>query len=57
MTQIGLPFAWPASPSDDEFLVTPSNARAAHTLEHWGAWPVMTAILTGPRKSVRLTMR
>lgn len=53
MTQIGLPFAWPASPSDDEFLVTPSNARAAHTLEHWGAWPVMTAILTGPRKSGR----
>lgn len=53
MSQIALPFAWPASPGDDEFLVTPSNARAAHALEHWGAWPVMTAILTGPRKSGR----
>ena len=51
--QIGLPLAWPAAPRDDEFLVTPSNARAAHALEHWGAWPVMTAILTGPRKSGR----
>ncbi|WP_298670014.1 DnaA/Hda family protein [uncultured Sphingomonas sp.] len=53
MSQIALPLEWPADPRDEEFLVTPSNARAAHTLEHWGAWPVMTALLTGPRKSGR----
>lgn len=51
--QIALPLEWPADPRDEEFLVTPSNARAAHTVEHWGAWPVMTALLTGPRKSGR----
>lgn len=53
MSQIALPLAWPADPRDDEFLVTPSNARAAHQVEHWGAWPVMTALLVGPRKSGR----
>lgn len=51
--QIALPLGWPARPRDDAFLVTPSNARAAHLLHHWGAWPVMTALLTGPRKSGR----
>lgn len=51
--QIALPLAWPADPRDDDFLVTQSNARAAHVLEHWAAWPVMTAILAGPRKSGR----
>lgn len=40
-------------PRDDAFLVTPSNARAAQTLEHWATWPVMAAVLTGPRKSGR----
>ena len=53
MSQIALPLAWPDDPRDDAFLVTPSNARAAHQLEHWGAWPVMAAVLTGPRKSGR----
>jgi chromosomal replication initiation ATPase DnaA len=53
MSQIALPLGWPADPRDDAFLVTPSNARAAHTLEHWATWPVMTALLTGPRKSGR----
>ncbi|MFW2852204.1 HdaA/DnaA family protein [Sphingomonas sp. TX0543] len=53
MNQIALPLEWPADPRDEEFLVTPSNARAAHMVEHWGAWPVMTALLTGPRKSGR----
>lgn len=53
MTQIALPLDWPDDPRDDEFLVTPSNARAAHSVEHWGAWPVMTALLVGPRKSGR----
>lgn len=51
--QIALPFEWPADPRDDDFLITGSNARAAHLLEHWAAWPVMTAILAGPRKSGR----
>ena len=53
MTQIALPLGWPADPRDDAFLVTPSNARAVQTLEHTATWPVMTAILTGPRKSGR----
>ncbi len=53
MTQIALPLGWPADPRDDAFLVTPSNVRAAQTLEHWATWPVMTAVLTGPRKSGR----
>ena len=53
MSQIALPFEWPADPHDDEFLVSSSNAHAVHTLEHWGAWPVMAAILVGPRKSGR----
>jgi hypothetical protein len=53
MGQIALPLAWPPDPGDDAFLVTPSNARAAYRVEHWGAWPVMAALLTGPRKSGR----
>ncbi len=53
MTQIALPLGWPADPRDDAFLVTPANARAVQTLEHTATWPVMTAILTGPRKSGR----
>ena len=51
--QIALPLGWPPRPRDEAFLVTPSNARAAHLLDHWGAWPVMTALLVGPRKSGR----
>ena len=53
MSQIALPLAWPADPRDDEFLVTPSNARAAQVLDHWATWPVRTALLVGPRKSGR----
>ena len=53
MSQFALPFEWPADPRDDEFLVSDSNARAVHGLEHWGAWPVMAALLIGPRKSGR----
>lgn len=52
-SQIALPLGWPPRPRDEAFLVTPSNARAAHLLDHWGAWPVMTALLVGPRKSGR----
>ncbi len=50
---MALPLGWPAAPRDDAFIVTASNARAAHLLEHWGAWPVLAAVLTGPRKSGR----
>lgn len=53
MSQIALPLAWPADPRDDEFLVTPSNARAVHALDHWATWPVMATLLVGPRKSGR----
>ena len=53
MSQFALPFEWPADPRDDEFLISDSNAKAVHSLEHWGAWPVMAAMLTGPRKSGR----
>lgn len=51
--QIALPLGWPARPREDAFFVTPSNARAAHLLDHWGGWPTMTALLVGPRKSGR----
>lgn len=53
MSQIALPLAWPADPRDDEFLVTPSNVRAVHMLDRWATWPVMAALLVGPRKSGR----
>jgi chromosomal replication initiation ATPase DnaA len=53
LTQIALPLEWPADPRDDDFLVTGSNAGAAHLLEHWATWPVRTAVLAGPRKSGR----
>ena len=51
--QIALPLGWPARPRDDAFLVTPSNARAVHLLDHWASWPVMTALLIGPPRSGR----
>ena len=51
--QLALPLGWPADPKDDAFLITNSNLRAAQTLEHWETWPVMAAVLTGPRKSGR----
>jgi len=53
MSQLGLPLAWPPGPGDDEFLVTPSNSQAFQMLERWATWPVMTALLVGPRKSGR----
>jgi chromosomal replication initiation ATPase DnaA len=53
MTQIALPLGWPPDPRDDAFLVGPSNAAAVRLLDGWSGWPVMTAVLTGPRKSGR----
>lgn len=52
MTQLRLPLGLPEA-RETEFLVSESNARAVHQLEHWGTWPVMTALLAGPRKSGR----
>jgi len=53
MSQIALPLGWPADERQEDFIVTDSNARAVRHLEHWGTWPVMATILTGPRKSGR----
>lgn len=53
MNQIALPLGWPADERQEDFIVAESNARAVRHLEHWGTWPVMATILTGPRKSGR----
>lgn len=53
MSQFDLPLPKPVPVRAEQFLVGPSNARAVHAVEHWGAWPVMTALLVGPRKSGR----
>jgi chromosomal replication initiation ATPase DnaA len=52
MTQLRLPLGLPEA-RETEFLVGASNARAVHQLEHWATWPVMAALLVGPRKSGR----
>ncbi|WP_109806858.1 chromosomal replication initiator DnaA [Sphingosinithalassobacter portus] len=52
MTQLRLPLGLP-EPRDAEFLVSDANARAVQQLDRWGAWPVMAALLVGPRKSGR----
>jgi chromosomal replication initiation ATPase DnaA len=51
MTQIGLPFDWPADEDQSDFIVTPCNATAVRHLDHWGNWPVRATLLIGPRKS------
>jgi len=53
VTQLDLPLPKPVGARPEEYLVGSSNARAVHAIEHWGAWPVQTALLTGPRKSGR----
>lgn len=53
MSQIALPFDWPADEERSDFIVTASNERAITHLDHWGSWPVSATILTGPRKSGR----
>jgi hypothetical protein len=53
MNQMALPLGWPADERQEDFIVSESNARAVRHLEHWGTWPVMATILTGPRKSGR----
>jgi hypothetical protein len=51
--QLDLPLGQPVGARADEFLVSDINAHAVHHLEHWGSWPVMAALLVGPRKSGR----
>ncbi len=53
MTQIGLPFDWPAHEDQSDFIVTSANAAAVRHLDHWGGWPVRAGLLVGPRKSGR----
>lgn len=52
MTQLRLPLGLPEA-SETEFLVGESNLRAVQQLERWATWPVMAALLVGPRKSGR----
>jgi chromosomal replication initiation ATPase DnaA len=52
MSQLRLPLGLPEA-SETDFLVSDSNARAVQQLEHWATWPVMAALLVGPRKSGR----
>ncbi len=53
MSQIALPFDWPADAEKSDFLITGCNREAAEHLEHWGRWPVRATVLVGPRKSGR----
>ncbi len=53
MSQIALPFDWPADEDRSDFIVTASNERAVAHLDRWGSWPVSATILIGPRKSGR----
>lgn len=53
MSQLRLPLQRPEGARKDEFIVGDANQSAVHHLEHWGAWPVMAALLVGPRKSGR----
>lgn len=52
MTQLRLPLGMPEA-RETEFLIGESNARAVQQLERWSNWPVMSALLVGPRKSGR----
>ncbi len=53
MSQLRLPLQRPEGARKDEFIVGDANMAAVHHLEHWGTWPVMAALLAGPRKSGR----
>lgn len=53
MTQAALPFEWPAGDEAQDFIIGDANAAVVRHLDHWGTWPVMATILTGPRKSGR----
>lgn len=53
MSQIALPFDWPAPEDAESFIVTAANRAAVDGVDRPGSWPVRAAILTGPRKSGR----
>jgi chromosomal replication initiation ATPase DnaA len=53
MSQIALPFDWPADETRENFIVTSSNEDAVNQMEHWGSWPIPAALLVGPRMSGR----
>lgn len=53
MTQLRLPLGPGPEADDAGFIVSQANAAAVHMLDHWATWPVMAALLTGPRKSGR----
>jgi hypothetical protein len=53
MSQIGLPFDWPADAEKSDFLVSDCNRAVADHIEHWARWPVRASLLIGPRKSGR----
>ena len=53
MSQIALPFDWPAPEQSDAFIVTDANRAAVEGIDRSSNWPVRAAILTGPRKSGR----
>jgi hypothetical protein len=52
MSQLPLPLVVPET-SETEFLVSTSNEKPVQHLERWATWPVMAALLVGPRKSGR----
>lgn len=53
MNQIALPFQWPVADKDEDFLLSDANRAAFDHFKRWSTWPVMAALLTGPRKSGR----
>lgn len=53
MSQIALPFDWPAQADERDFIVSDANAAAVRQLDHRALWPVQACVLAGPRKSGR----
>jgi hypothetical protein len=53
MSQIALPFDWPAPEDAESFIVTEANRFAVDGIDAPARWPVRAALLTGPRKSGR----
>jgi len=53
MSQLALPFEWPAGDDESAFIQSAANLAAIRHLDHWSLWPVPVTLLTGPRKSGR----
>jgi hypothetical protein len=53
VNQIALPFHWPVADGEEDFLISEANRAAFDHFKSWSTWPVMAALLTGPRKSGR----